>query len=297
MGFEKSYLGVLSGLAAFFLYSIMDVTIKLGTELYPLPVIIFMQSAVILTILCIYAFATGRPFVYGSAYPRRQLVRVFFHVISGYSGYTAFTNMPLATFYTVGFMGPLLISLMAWVVYKDAPTKRTWLALGVGFVGMLIIARPDTLPMNTPTLFALIWIFFSAVNVMFVRSMPQDHPNTFAAYTHTGLICFALTQAWPYLADFNWQHFIYPLAGGVAAAGANYMFYNAYRMAPSSLVAPTQYSQLVWGALAGWVIFNATLTVHLFMGAGLIACAGWLVVSQAKTPVPSHVQRRVPRVE
>ena len=295
--FEKSYAGVLSGLAAFFLYSVMDTTIKLGAMHYPLPVIIFLQSSVILSLLFIYSCFTRRPFLFGSNYPRRQLLRVVFHVISGSCGYYSFTQIPLATFYTVGFLGPLLIAIFAWFVFNDTPTRRTWLAIAIGFCGMLVIARPDTLPFNQGTMLAFIWIFFGAINIMFVRSMPLDNPTTFAAYTHTGLLTFMAFLALPDLGMFRLEDALLPLVGGCSAALANYCFYNAYRMAPSALVAPTQYSQIVWGALAGWFVFDTTLTPHLFGGALLIGFAGWLVISQARTPVPPHTQRRIPRTE
>jgi S-adenosylmethionine uptake transporter len=184
---------------------------------------------------------------------------------------------------------------MAWFVFKDAPTRRTWLAIGIGFIGMLIIARPDTLPLDIATLLAFVWIFFGAINVMFVRSMPKDHPNIFTVYTHTSLLLAVSIFAIPHIPEFRMADALYPLTSGAAAALAGYLFYNAYRLAPSSLVAPTQYTQIVWGALAGWFVFDSTLTVHLFIGAVFIMAAGWMVLTQSHSPASAHTLRRANR--
>jgi len=56
-----------------------------------------------------------------------------------------------------------------------------------------------------------------------------------------------------------------------------------------------QYTQIVWGALAGWFIFDTTLTIHLFIGAALIAFAGWMVLTQTRSPASAHALRRASR--
>ncbi|MGE3770860.1 MAG: DMT family transporter [Bdellovibrionales bacterium] len=297
MGFDKPYLGVLAGMGAAFGFSFMDTVIKVAMTHYPMPLVIFLQACVVLPILLLYSHVQHKPFLRGSHYPRLQMLRALVHAGSGLAGFAAFAHMPLATFYTIGFLGPLLVALLAWVVFREPPSTRTRIALGLGFLGMLVICRPDTLPFNTATFYAFIWIVCCAVNILFVRKMPLDHPNIFTAYTYTALFVVIVPLAVPHLHLFQLQHFYFPLLGGLGAVVANYLFYTAYQLAPVARVAPMQYTQLVWGALAGWLLFNTAPTIYLWGGAALIAVAGWLVLSQPGAPIPSHTQRRVPKVE
>lgn len=295
---DRHFRGVLCGLAAFFGYSAMDVMIKLMAQTNSVVLTIFLQSATILLLLIGQALLAGHGHTLRAAQPRLQLLRGSLHIISGWAGYFSFAQIPLATFYTVGFLGPLVIALMAWAVYAERPTRRTFAALLVGFAGMLVIMRPDALPFNQGTLLAFVWVFMAAVNVMFVRRLPHDHPNVFIAYSHALLVLTAAPFAVPQLPEFDWHNYIYAFCGAVAAFIAGKLFYNAYKLAPAALVAPTQYTQLIWGALAGWFVFNNHLTIYLAIGAFFIIIAGLLVVTQTRgNPIPPTVARRLPRVE
>lgn len=296
---DKHKRGVLCGLAAFFGYSAMDILIKL-TKQHDVNVslIIFLQSATILGILFLQSLWHRDFTPLRSENPRMQLIRGLMHIVSGWSAYYSFTQIPLANFYTVGFMAPLVIALMAWAVYREKPNNRTWAALAVGFAGMLIIVRPDTLPINEGSILAFIWIVMGGVNVMFVRQLPKDHPNTFIAYSHILLVITASPFAVPQLASFDWMLYGYSMASALCAIIAGKLFYTAYKLAPAALVAPTQYTQLIWGALAGWFVFDSQLTIWLFIGAVFIIGAGLMVVTQTRgNPIPPTAARRLPRVE
>lgn len=295
---DKHITGVLFGLAAFFGYSVMDVMIKLMAKGHTVTLVIFLQSSTMLVLLSAIALLTGKSDTLRSEKPGLQLTRGLLHITSGWSAYFSFTQIPLANFYTIGFLAPLVISLMTWAVYRERPTRRTWWALVLGFIGMLIIVRPDTLPINQGAILAFVWVVMGAVNVLFVRKLPKDHPNTFIAYSHGLLVITAAPFAVPQLAAFDWHNYWYAFGGAVSALVAGYFFYSAYRHAPAALVAPTQYTQLIWGALAGWFIFGSTLTIYLFIGAAFIIAAGLLVVTQTRgNPIKPTVARRLPRVE
>lgn len=295
---EKHMLGVLAGLAAFFSYSVMDIMIKLMAAGHTVTLVIFLQSFTILVLLLGMSLVSGTFNTLRSEQPRLQLLRACLHIVSGWSAYHSFTQIPLASFYTIGFLAPLAIALLTWAVYRERPSRRTWWALVLGFVGMLIVVRPDTLPINEGAILAFVWVIMGGVNVLFVRKLPKDHPNTFVAYSHSLLVVTAAPFAIPQLADFEWHNYWYAFGGAVSAVVAGYFFYSAYRYAPAALVAPTQYTQLIWGALAGWFIFGSTLTIYLFIGAVFIIAAGMLVVTQTRgNPIPPTAARRLPRVE
>lgn len=299
MVLDKHMKGVLCGLAAFFGYSAMDILIKLTKQHgIDVPLVIFLQSITILAILFLHAACTSTFATLRSEKPRLQLLRASMHIVSGWSAYFSFTQIPLANFYTVGFLAPLVIALLAWAIYRERPTQRTWIALALGFAGMLIIVRPDTLPINEGSILAFIWIIMGGVNVMFVRQLPKDHPNTFIAYSHILLVITASPFAVPQLAAFDWTLYIYSIGSALSAVIAGKLFYSAYKLAPAALVAPTQYTQLIWGALAGWFIFDSQLTIWLFFGAVFIIGAGLMVVTQTRgNPIPPTAARRLPRVE
>lgn len=295
---DKHAKGVLFGLAAFFCYSGMDIMIKLMTRTNSVTLTIFLQSGTIIAILLLHDLWKRDFSSLRSANPRLQLTRGCLHIVSGWSAYFSFTQIPLANFYTVGFLAPLVIALLAWAVYRERPTRRTWTALALGFMGMLVIVRPDTLPLNEGSALAFVWIVMGAVNVMFVRQLPKDHPDTFIVYSHALLVLTAAYFAIPQLPAFDWYNYTYAFGGAVCAVVAGKLFYGAYRLAPAALVAPTQYTQLIWGALAGWFVFDSHLTVYLFIGALFIIAAGLLVVTQTRgNPIPPSAARRLSRVE
>lgn len=261
-------------------FSVMDALLKQLMTRYASP-----------QVACIRAFAS-LPFIVASAAwtrtwhelrPRNwrlHLARGVLGILMMITFLVALRQMSMADTYSIYMAAPLLVAALSVPVFGDRVPARRWAAIGCGFLGVLVVLRPTGAGLTSSAgLVAAVSALCYAINVLTVRSLGRtDSSRSMVAWYLVLLGTGAAALAWP-----EWR----PIAGGdwrfVAAVGmtgaiAQYLFTEAFRLAPPTVVIPFEYTAIVWAMTIDWVVWRTAPGLHVMVGAGIVVASGLYVL-------------------
>lgn len=208
-----------------------------------------------------------------------QLIRSTLLFFATFCFVTGIKNVPLATAHVIGFASPLFVVALSAFWLKEIVYLRRWVAVAVGFMGVLIVMRPGLGAGLPPTagwlmLASLCW---SLVQILSRKIAPYERAETTAIYTYivaliaTSVTLPIVTTVVALPTPIDWLAIVcVGLFGGIR----HYFIIKAYELAPASLIAPFNYTELLGAAIMGFLIFG-TLPDHLtWFGAAIIIGAG-----------------------
>ena len=177
---------------------------------------------------------------------------------------------------------PLLMTLGAALFLGEQVGWRRWMSIAVGFAGVLILLAPSLQVSGLGVLFALLGTAAFAAMVILGRSLRETPDRDLVLFQLA-----AATLAGLVLAPFDWQP-VRSLSDlgllfllGVVATAAHMLVTRSLKLADASVVAPLQYSLLVWGALLGFVVFGDVPATGMIAGAALIVGSGLIVLRRS----------------
>ncbi|MCR8724832.1 DMT family transporter [Frigidibacter sp. ROC022] len=279
-GQSKSNLqGALLALAAMGIYATHDVFIKfLGGHYAPFQTLFFavLFSFPLVTIVILHdtTVANLRP-----THPWWVLIRTISSTIVGFCAFYAFSNLPLAETYSILFITPLLITVLSIPLLGETVRLRRWAAVVVGLAGVMIVLQPGHSHLGLGHLAALGAAMFSSLSNVIVRKIGQDERS-------------AVLMLYPMVSNFLVMGallaFVYkPMpvehigsfaAMAVLGTCAGLLFIAAYKRAEATVVAPMQYSQILWASFYGYVFFGETLKPNVLIGAAVIIGSGLYIL-------------------
>ncbi|MBZ0130261.1 MAG: DMT family transporter [Rhodobacteraceae bacterium] len=270
--------GGLFSLAAFGSYATHDALVKFLGGAYPVFQIIFFGSLFGFPWLFLLMYRQGS-FSLRPRHPWWVASRTIASLITGVTVFYAFTRLPLAEVYAIIFATPLVITAMSIPILGEAVGWRRWSAIAAGLIGVLIVLRPGVSPLTLAHLAALAAVFSGGFVSITLRKISHDERNTVLMF-------------YPLLINFSAMALILPMVwvpmtpghlainAGMAGLGflAMVCLYAAYRRAPVSVVAPMQYSQILWASLYGAMFFGEIPSLRVAFGAGIIILSGGFVL-------------------
>ena len=261
--------------AAVFLFAIVDATAKWLGQSYAPVQIVFFQHFFGLVPVAVFVWRSG-----GFAPLRTR--RPFAHALRGgllfasmLLFFTALRGLPLAEAIAVSFTLPLYITALSGPLLGEAVGVRRWAAVIIGFVGALIMVRPGTDAFRPEALLVLTSAFIAALAMLLTRRMTRTETDV-ALVTHTTVIVSLASLPFAGLA---WQA---PSSGdmalfmlvGIAGGSGAYLLVVAFRNAPAAVVAPFDYSALIWASVFGWILWREAPEPAVWIGAAIVATAG-----------------------
>lgn len=271
--------GLLFALLGFALFSLHDVVVKyLGGTYSPVQIIFFagLFSFPLLTFVLITDPTRDnlRP-----VHPWWVLVRVLASLATGLLGFYAFSVLPLAQTYTLLFVAPMLITVLAIPLLGESVGLHRWAAVTVGLIGVIVVLRPGGQELNLGHAAALASAATNALASIVVRKIGQDErPIILMLYPLAGnFLLMGLALPFVYvpmpILDLGGL-------GIIAALGfiASMCIIAAYRFGEAAIVAPMQYSQILWATFFGFLLFGESLDRPTMIGAGLIIASGLYIV-------------------
>jgi drug/metabolite transporter (DMT)-like permease len=293
---HRPVLGIALKLSSIVLFAGMALCVKfLGREI-PTGQTIFVRGVISTVVLALIAWRTSGLHLLKTHNWRTHAVRSLAGTISIFCLYSAVTMIPLADVTAITFTAPMFLTVLAMVFLGERIHRFRWTALGIGFLGMLMMVGPHVAfseGASTGALVALGNAIFAAIALVFVRSMSgREHAITITFYfSLTFMVCSALTalQGWPLPTPNQWV-FI-GVAGLLGVFGQLLMTYS-YRYAEASTLAPLDYSNLVLAAILGYAFFDEIPSLSVWIGAPLVIGAGLIILwreyylkKQLSTPV------------
>lgn len=281
--------GALLALAAFGIYSTHDVLVKLLGEFYsPFQLVFFVGlfSFPLITLMLM------RDRTDGTLIPRHpwwSALRGITAVGSGVFAFFAFSKLPMAQTYAILFATPLLITILAIPMLGERVGLRRGLAVLAGLIGVLIVLRPGSAPLSLGHLAALSAAVCSSVSSVVVRKIGSDERSVVLMLypMMVQVIGMGLLLPWFY-APMPVAHLGIAAVIAVFSVIAGLLTIAAYRQATAVVVAPMQYSQLLWAALYGWLFFHEAIDLWTGVGAAVIVASGLYIVLREGTPSVSQ---------
>ncbi len=277
--------GALLGLGAFGLYAAYDISVKFLGGGYSAFQIIFFAGLMALPMLMIFAVIDPDQGSLRPVQPGLLAFRVVIVVFNGIIGPYAFANLPLAQCYAIFFTMPIFIALLAVPILSEKIDLVRGIAVVTGLVGVFIALDPSAEPLQIAHLAAIAGAMSGALNYVLLRKTGGTERTLVLMLYPMLAQLLVLCAIVPFvyvpmsLADLSITAFM----GAVLVAGS-VMIIGAYRRARAIIVAPMQYSQIIWGTLMGLVLFDERLTWTTTVGTALIILAGVVIVARQEQP-------------
>lgn len=228
-----------------------------------------------------------------------QLLHVRFglHAVRGVLGIImlaafafALRHLALAEAYSIFFVAPLLITVLAVLILKEQVDWRRWLAIAVGFCGVLIVLRPSGAgALTIPGLAILATAVGYALSAIIIRVLGRTDSTESMMFwlmllVGIGAGVLALPD-WRSIQPAHW-----PVIGGMAVAGSlgQFAITEAFRVGESSFIAPFEYTALAWGVGLDWYVWKTTPATVTIAGAFVIIASGLYLVRRERVHVEAE---------
>lgn len=268
--------GVAAGFLAYALFSASDAATKaLGGSLSVFEILFFLTLASFLT----FAFAKPRDEVWSDIWrvsnPRLVLLRNASGIVGSFFAVYSFTTLPLPEAYSLLFLMPAFVTIFSIPILGEEVGWRRWLAVVIGFGGVLLVVRPGFRELQLGHLTAIFGAALGAVSLITLRMIGRSEKriSSLASLYGMALIADGVLMSFSFrLPTWN-EVAIFTLGGFLGGIGQIAML-TATRFAPSNRVAPAQYSQMVWAILYGALFFNNFPDSIAFVGIALVIGSG-----------------------
>lgn len=283
--------GILLIMLAVFLFSSMDTLAKYMLRSYPLAPLIWARYTVHFAfMIALLAPRLGLALV-RTERPLIQILRGVALVGSTGFFYLALTYLPLAEAAAIGFVAPVLVASLSGPVLGERVTSRQWLAVAMGFFGVLVIIRPGGALVSFAVVFPLMSAFLFATYQIMTRKL-AGRESPFTSLFYTALVGSVLTTL---AVPFTWQTPTLPQLGIMIAIGClggfgHFLMIHAVERASPSALAPFVYTQLVWSTLLAWIVFSEFPDPGSLLGMLAIAGAGLLSINWKQVLTGGRVQ-------
>lgn len=257
----------------------MDGIVKYMMQTYSMPQVMFFRNAI--------AFLPLLPFLLrGRAYrtlrtkrPLGHLLRCLLGVASMALIFLAFKSLPLATAISFNFAAPLMMTALSVPLLKEQVGWRRWTAVAIGFVGVLVIVNPGSDGIQPAALLALGSALSYAMVMIIIRKLSTTESSVAIVFYFTlagtvisgAVLPFSWTT--PTLADLGLLCLI-GLLGGLAQIAMT----HALRVAPVSVLAPFEYTALLWAVALDIAVWSVWPTTQTLVGAAIISATGLYIV-------------------
>ena len=274
---SKNQLGFFYMFISVCAFSLMDVIVK-WSEDYPVGQVLFFRGFCgIIPILFIITkdryldfYKTTRPFLH--------FKRCLAGLIALVSIFIALRNLPLATVVSITFAAPIFTTIFSIFLLNEKVGLYRWLAVLVGFVGIIIISEPGFSSLNLYYIYPIIFCLGLSYVAIAIRKLSSTEPvwliSFFFSFSIMLLSFLSFYQNWilPSLIDL----FLLSLIG-ILGGLANLWLSQSYKLSEVSLVTPLKYLALVFAIIFGYFIWDEVPTFKTLLGAGLVILSSFII--------------------
>jgi drug/metabolite transporter (DMT)-like permease len=261
-------------------FSAMDALLKYFATRYPSMEIAFLRGLASLPFMALPALIRGQ---YRELLPGRfwmHLLRGALMVVMLAGFVYAVRTLSLASAYSIFLAEPLIVTALSGPLLGERVGWRNWIAIGVGLIGVVVILRPSASSFVTlGALAALIAAMAYALSVLALRAIAHSDSTTRVVMWTVGL----MTVITGLIAVPGWipvesQHVKWLVLLGVCGAIGQLLLTEAFRSAPPAIVAPFEYTALLWGILIDWTVWSVLPAARVYIGGGIVMASGLYLV-------------------
>ena len=271
--------GAACALGAFALYATHDVFVKtLGGTFAPFQIVFFstLLSFPLVTLMLMRDQTLGTLI---PVHPWWTALRTGCSVVIAGTAFYAFSNLPLAEVYAILFAAPMLITVLSIPILGERVGIHRWGAVIAGLMGVLVVLRPGASELTLGHAAALTASIGSALVAVIIRKIGRDERNAvlllYPMMANALVMGAVLPLVWVPVEGMHFAMFatmsLLGFVGGV-------LIIMAYKTADAAIVAPMQYSQLLWAAVFGYAFFSEVPDFWTWVGAAIIIASGLYIV-------------------
>jgi drug/metabolite transporter (DMT)-like permease len=283
--------GIALKLISALLFVAMSALVRKLGDVAPVGQMVFFRSAfAILPVVVIYALRGELRSAVRTGRPLGQRGRGTLSVGGMFTNFSALTRLPLADATAISFASPLIIVALAAIVLKERVRIYRWSAVLIGFAGVIIMLIPHFEPSHyaaagaattaaVGSVFALTSAVCNAGTVIQTRRLTQTETTSSIVF-YFSLICAiagALTLPFAWHSPTT-RELAALIALGILGGLAHIFLTESYRYAPTSVVAPFDYSAMLWAVLLGYWFFGELPDKLVYLGASIVTAAGLFVI-------------------
>ncbi|HNB27697.1 MAG TPA: DMT family transporter [Alphaproteobacteria bacterium] len=260
-------------------FCLVDATAKWMTGGYDAWQIVLVSRFIPMALACLLAFReTGNPLNFYTRFPKEQAIRAALSVPMVWCFFIGLKSMALAEAITIAFVAPLFIIMLSRPLLGERIGVRRWSAVVIGFAGVLVALRPGFGGSTTGQFLVLISAFCYALSMVLVRRFSgRESTHNIYFYGSIGsLVVSAALSAPVWVAPSPTDWGLLVMVGFWGAIGG-YAVIRAYRLGEASMLAPIEYTALIWSMIFDLLLFQLTPVPAVLIGAAIIIGANLYV--------------------
>ena len=260
-------------LTAMFMFTTMGICIRLSSAFVPVLEIVFFRNFLALLIMAPVLIRSGSASIRMNR-PRLFVGRAAVNFIGMLSGFTAVTLIPLADMTSLTFTGPSFVTIGAALFLGEAIRTRRLVAIGVGFIGALIILRPGFAEISTGAILALVSALSIAAASLIVKKMTETESASSIVFWMVMMqapIAFV-----PMLFVWEWptaEAWIYLWGMALSGTAAHVLFTRACAMVEITSLQPLEFAKLPFAVILAWAVFGEWPDIWIWIGGAVIFCS------------------------
>ena len=273
------FTGISYMLFAVFLMVCLDVAVKILLDNYSVTQIIFLRGSISLLIIGGAGYIAKGKSSFKTHYWRWHILRTTLMTISTTTFFLALSLIPLVNCMVIVFVSPIVMTALSGPFLGEVVGKWRWLAVLIGFIGILLILKPSGDFVDLGTIYA----FIAAVTYALLSLTSRKLANKETTYNLSFYMFIGPTLVGGVGSSFNWvaptteAWILFILCGVIGGVG--FIFFNlAYQKAEASLLASFEYTGLIWASAAGYYLFAETIDVNIWLGASIVILGGLIIL-------------------
>ena len=298
---DRIILGIVFAIGVAFCMSVTDGIAKWLTASYSIISIILIRNIFSIPFAVALIAKTGGIKNLRTDRPWLLLARSSLIIVAAGSFYAALPFMPLAEAFAIAFVAPLFTTILSVIFLKEKVGPHRWAVVATGLGGVLIVLQPGTDTFQLAAILPVIAAFTYAVLMIMTRQL--RHHCSSAGMTFWGTVATVSIAA--VSLSLPWQPFTWTLPSnndlllilGMAAVATtgHFLTGQAYRFAPAAVIAPFDYTMMVWGVLIGWIFWQEIPEAHVIVGATVIIASGLYLIYRESRARNKKVQDNQPQ--
>ena len=275
---NRNQLGLLYMFMSVCAFSIMDLLVKWSQD-YPTGEVLFFRGFFGLLLTYFLIPKDKLKSFYKTDRKLEHFFRCFAGIIALIAIVVALRELPLAVVVSLSYAAPLFITVLSIFLLGEKVGIFRWIAVLIGFVGVLVISEPGFSEVNYLYILPIIFCIGMAFVTITIRKLSTSEPvwliSIFFTLTITFVSLFTIPFGWilPSLNDFILLALI-----GVTGGGANLLLTQSYKLSEVSLVAPLKYLSLIFAILFGYLIWDEIPSYKNLVGAALVITASLIIL-------------------
>ncbi len=279
---SKESIGILFGIFAYLSFSILDVNQKTLVFHHSIFQLLLVKYFFVLCLSLIESKRKNNYLFYKSKNIKLQIFRSLLSLIESICFVLSFKYLSLANAHSIGSLAPVIVVALSAIILKEKVSPKTWVAIFIGFVGVLIILRPTSSIFDPKALLPLIAAFILGLYQIVTKKVSKHDKNeTSLFYTSIiGLIIMSLlaSKFWTPVDISSYAMF---LGIGIFFSLGLYLQIIALSKARASIIQPFHYTLIFWAIIFGYIFYNDVPDMFTIFGAIIITCSGIFVLNQS----------------